>query len=43
MAKYYFDMGILGWGAAGFTIASAVHPCPTLGEINKKVVGKFFS
>jgi len=25
------------------TIASAVHPYPTLGEINKKVVGKFFS
>jgi pyruvate/2-oxoglutarate dehydrogenase complex dihydrolipoamide dehydrogenase (E3) component len=24
------------------TIASAVHPYPTLGEINKKVVGKFF-
>jgi pyruvate/2-oxoglutarate dehydrogenase complex dihydrolipoamide dehydrogenase (E3) component len=25
------------------TIASAVHPYPTLGEINKKVVGNFFS
>lgn len=25
------------------TIASAVHPYPTLGEINKKVVGKFFA
>lgn len=25
------------------TIASAVHPYPTLGEINKKVVGTFFS
>ncbi|MDQ7787744.1 MAG: FAD-dependent oxidoreductase [Thermodesulfovibrionales bacterium] len=25
------------------TIASAIHPYPTLGEINKKVVGKFFS
>jgi hypothetical protein len=25
------------------TIASAVHLYPTLGEINKKVVGKFFS
>ena len=25
------------------TIASAIHPYPTLGEINKKVVGSFFS
>jgi pyruvate/2-oxoglutarate dehydrogenase complex dihydrolipoamide dehydrogenase (E3) component len=25
------------------TLASAVHPYPTLGEINKKVVGSFFS
>jgi pyruvate/2-oxoglutarate dehydrogenase complex dihydrolipoamide dehydrogenase (E3) component len=25
------------------TIASAIHPYPTLGEINKKVVGNFFS
>jgi pyruvate/2-oxoglutarate dehydrogenase complex dihydrolipoamide dehydrogenase (E3) component len=25
------------------TVASAVHPYPTLGEINKKVVGNFFS
>ncbi len=25
------------------TLASAVHPYPTLGEINKKVVGNFFS
>jgi pyruvate/2-oxoglutarate dehydrogenase complex dihydrolipoamide dehydrogenase (E3) component len=25
------------------TIASAVHPYPTLGEINKKVIGNFFS
>jgi pyruvate/2-oxoglutarate dehydrogenase complex dihydrolipoamide dehydrogenase (E3) component len=24
-------------------IASAIHPYPTLGEINKKVVGNFFS
>ena len=43
MATYDFDIGILGWGAApGLTIASAVHPYRTLGEINKKVVGKFF-
>ncbi len=25
------------------TLASAVHPYPTLGEINKKVVGNFFA
>src|SRR5208283_346570 len=25
------------------TVASSVHPYPTLGEINKKVVGNFFS
>ncbi|MFH1758790.1 MAG: mercuric reductase, partial [Pseudomonadota bacterium] len=25
------------------TLASAVHPYPTLGEINKKVAGTFFS
>lgn len=25
------------------TLASSVHPYPTLGEINKKVVGTFFS
>jgi pyruvate/2-oxoglutarate dehydrogenase complex dihydrolipoamide dehydrogenase (E3) component len=25
------------------TIASAIHPYPTLGEINKRVIGTFFS
>jgi hypothetical protein len=25
------------------TLASAVHPYPTLGEINKRVAGSFFS
>jgi hypothetical protein len=25
------------------TLAAAVHPYPTLGEINKKVAGTFFS
>jgi pyruvate/2-oxoglutarate dehydrogenase complex dihydrolipoamide dehydrogenase (E3) component len=25
------------------TLASAVHPYPTIGEINKRVAGKFFS
>jgi hypothetical protein len=25
------------------TLASAVHPYPTLGEINKRVVGNYFS
>jgi hypothetical protein len=25
------------------TIASAVHPYPTFGEVNKKVVGNYFS
>ncbi len=46
MANYDFDIGILGGGAAGLTIASgaeAVHPYPTLGEINKRVAGTFFS
>ena len=78
MANYEYDIGIIGGGAAGLTVASgaaqlgaktllvekeeasewvaifngnvklstmagAVHPYPTLGEINKRVVGNVFS
>jgi pyruvate/2-oxoglutarate dehydrogenase complex dihydrolipoamide dehydrogenase (E3) component len=36
-------VAIMNGGTKLATIASAVHPYPTLGEINKRVVGNFFS
>jgi pyruvate/2-oxoglutarate dehydrogenase complex dihydrolipoamide dehydrogenase (E3) component len=36
-------VGIMNGGVKLSTLASAVHPYPTLGEINKKVAGTFFS
>ncbi|MCL5022595.1 MAG: FAD-dependent oxidoreductase [Nitrospirae bacterium] len=36
-------VAILSGGVKLSTLAGAVHPYPTLGEINKKVVGNFFS
>lgn len=36
-------VGVLNGGVKLSTLAGAVHPYPTLGEINKKVVGNFFS
>jgi pyruvate/2-oxoglutarate dehydrogenase complex dihydrolipoamide dehydrogenase (E3) component len=36
-------VAVLNGGVKLSTLAGAVHPYPTLGEINKKVVGTFFS
>ena len=36
-------VAVLGGGVKLSALAGAVHPYPTLGEINKKVVGSFFS
>ena len=36
-------VAVLNGGVKLSTIASAVHPYPTLGEINKRVVGNYFS
>jgi pyruvate/2-oxoglutarate dehydrogenase complex dihydrolipoamide dehydrogenase (E3) component len=36
-------VAVMNGGVKLSTLASAVHPYPTLGEINKKVVGTFFS
>lgn len=36
-------VAVMNGGIKLSTVASAIHPYPTLGEINKKVVGNFFS
>ena len=36
-------VAVLNGGVKLSTLASAVHPYPTLGEINKRVVGNYFS
>ena len=36
-------VAVLGGGVKLSALAGAVHPYPTLGEINKKVVGSFFA
>jgi hypothetical protein len=36
-------VSVLNGGVKLSTLASAVHPYPTLSEINKKVVGNYFS
>jgi hypothetical protein len=47
MSNYDYDIGITHPELASIgmneKIASAIHPYPTLSEINKKVVGSIFS